>query len=120
MPLRIHAVRLTAGVTTDVRARIQLIRRTTAGSGGTGITPVALHGRNSVAAATTATYARTTPGTAGNVIHAEQWSLLVPFEWLPTPEMRPTIPVSGFLGLNLAAATGATRVMSGSIIFEEL
>jgi hypothetical protein len=120
VPLRIHAVRLTAGVTTDVRARIQLIRRTTAGSGGTGITPVALHGRNSVAAATTATYARTTPGTAGNVIHAEQWSLLVPFEWLPTPEMRPTVPVSGFLGLNLAAATGATRVMSGSIIFEEL
>jgi hypothetical protein len=30
------------------------------------------------------------------------------------------VPVSGFLGLNLAAATGATRVMSGSIIFEEL
>lgn len=119
-PIKIHAIRIAAAVTTDVRARIQLLRRTTAGSGGTGITPSALHGRNSVAAATTATYARTTPGTAGNVIHAEQWSLLVPFEWLPTPEMRPTVPVSGYFALNLAAATAASRVMSGSIIFEEM
>lgn len=120
VPLIVHAVRVTAGVTTDVRARIQIIRRTTAGSGGTGITPSELYGRNSVAAATTATYARTTPGTGGDVIHAEQWSLLVPFEWLPTPEMRPQVPVSGFIGLHLAAGTGASRVMSGSIIFEEI
>ena len=120
VPIIIHAIRLAAGVTTDVRARIQLIRRSTAGSGGTGITPSALHGRNSVAAATTATYARTTPGTAGNVLHAEQWSLLVPFDWLPTPEFRPQVPVSGFVGLHLVAATGAARVISGSIIFEEI
>ena len=40
-------------------------------------------------------------------------------EWLPTPEMRPTVPVSGYFALNLAAATAASRVMSGSIIFEE-
>jgi hypothetical protein len=118
--LRVHAVRMTANVITDVRARIQIIRRTTAGSAGTGITPKPLFGRNTVSAATTATYARTTPGTAGDLIHAEQWSLLVPFEWLPTPEMRPDVGVSSFLGVNLAAATGASRVVSGSIIFEEL
>lgn len=120
VPLIVHAVRITAGVTTDVRARIQIIRRTTAGSAGTGITPSEMNGRNTVAAATTATYARTTPGTGSDVIHAEQWSLLVPFEWLPTPEMRPHVPVSGFLGVHLVAGTGASRVMSGSIIFEEI
>lgn len=120
VPIRIHSVRITAGVVTDVRARIQIVRRSTAGSSGTGITPAAMFGRNSVSAATTATYARTTPGTVGNLIHAEQWSLLVPFEWLPTPEMRPDVQVSSFIGVHLVAATGATRVMSGSIIFEEL
>ncbi len=120
VPLVLHSIRLSAGVTTDVRARIQLIRRTSAGSGGSGITPSELFARNSVAAATTATYARTTPGTGGDVIHAEQWSLLVPFDWTPTPEMRVHVPVSGFIGLHLAAGTGASRVVSGSVIFEEL
>lgn len=120
VPLVIHSFRVSAGVTTDVRARIQVVRRSTAGSGGTGITPSASYGRNTVSAATTATYARTTPGTVGNVLHAEQWSLLVPFEWLLTPEMRIQVPVSGFVGLHLAAGTGASRVMSGSVTFEEL
>lgn len=120
VPIRIHSVRITAGVTTDVRARIQIVRRSTAGSGGTSITPSELFGRNTVSAATTATHSRTTPGTVGDLIHAEQWSLLVPFEWLPTPEMRPDVPVSGFLGVHLVAGTGASRSMSGSIIFEEL
>ena len=120
VPIRVHSVRITAGVTSDVRARIQIVRRSTAGSGGTGITPSELFGRNSVAAATTATYARTTPGTVGDLIHAEQWSLLVPFEWLPTPEMRPDIAVSGFIGVHLVAGTGASRSMSGSITFEEM
>jgi hypothetical protein len=120
VPCVVHAIRVTAAVTSDVRARIQIIRRTTAGSAGTGITPIALFNRNSVAAATTATYGRTTPGTAGNVVHAEQWSLLVPFDWTPTPEMRPHVSVSGFIGMHLAAGSGATRTMSGSIIFEEM
>lgn len=120
VPLLIHSIRVSAGVTTDVRARVQLIRRTTAGSGGTGITPSELFARNSVSASTTATHSRTTPGTAGDVLHAEQWSLLVPLDWTWTPEMRPHVPVSGFVGLHLVAGTGASRVVSGSITFEEL
>lgn len=120
VPLLVHSIRISAGVTTDVRARIQLLRRTTAGSAGTGITPRALFGRNTVSGATTCTYARTTPGTAGDVLANEEWSLLIPYEFLPTPEMRIHVPVSGFLGLNLVAGTGASRVMSGQVIFEEL
>lgn len=120
VPILIHSVRLTAGVTTDVRARIQLVRRSTAGSGGTGITPSEYNGRNTVSASTTATYARTTPGTVGDVLQAEQWSLLVPLDWTWTPETRPHVPVSGYVGVNLAAGTGASRVISGQIIFEEI
>lgn len=120
VPLKVHRIRLTSAVITDVRMRIQIVRRSTAGSGGTGITPSKRFGRNTIAAATTATYARTTPGTVGDLIHAEQWSLLVPFEYLDTPELRIDVPVSSFLGVHLVAASGATRVLSGSIDFEEL
>lgn len=120
VPILVHSIRVSANVTTDVRARIQILRRTTAGSGGTGITPNAEFGRNSVSAATTATYARNTPGTAGNVIDAETWSLLVPYEFAPTPENRIHVPVSSYIALNLVAGTGASRTMSGRVFFEEL
>lgn len=116
----VHSIRVTAGVTSDVRARVQITRRSTAGSGGTGITPNEMFGRNTVAAATTCTYARTTVGTIADILDPEQWSLLVPYEAIPTPEMRIHVPVSGFLGLHLIAGTGASRVMSGRVIFEEL
>lgn len=120
VPILVHSIRLTAGVTTDVRARMQIVRRSTAGSGGSSITVSKLHGRNTVTAATTATYLRTTPGTVGDVVHGEQWSLLVPFDYTPVPEGRIHVPVSGFIGLHLVAGTGASRVISGSITFEEL
>lgn len=119
VPIKLHYIRVTASVTTDVRARIQLLRRTTAGSGGTGITPSEITGRNSVSPATTCTYLRTTPGTAGDVIMAEEWSLLVPFEYLPTPEHRPEVAASAYIGLNLVAGTGATRSISGYAVIEE-
>jgi hypothetical protein len=119
VPITIHEILLTAAVTTDVRARIGIVRRSTAGSTGTGITPRALFERNTVSAATTATYARTTVGTVGNALDYDQWSMLVPYQKLYTPETRITVAVSGFLGVNLVAATGATRVISGKVVFEE-
>lgn len=119
VPIKVHYLRVTASVTSDVRARIQLLRRTTAGSGGTGVTPAEMIGRNTVSAATTVTYLRTTPGTAGDVVLAEEWSLLVPFEYLPTPEHRPEVAAASYLGLNLVAGTGASRSISGYVIFEE-
>lgn len=120
VPILIHEIGLSTDVTTDVRARLQLLRRTTAGSGGSGITPRALCERNSVAAATTVTNMRTTTGTAGNPLDSERWSLLVPFQRLYTPETRPSVTVSSFFALALVAGTGASRNLSGKIVFEEL
>lgn len=119
VPITIHEILVTSAVTTDVRARLSVVRRSTAGSAGTAITPRALFERNSVAAATTATYLRTTVGTVGNVLDADQWSMLVPWQRLYTPETRIVVAASGFLGLNLVAGTGASRVISGKIVFEE-
>lgn len=118
-PLWIHSIRLSSDVTTDVRARLQLLRRTTAGSSGTAVTARALEERNSVAAAATITTLRTTQGTAGNILDSERWSLLVPFERLYTPEKRIKVSAAGFLALALVAATGAARNISGEITFEE-
>lgn len=120
VPIIIHEIRMSANVTTDIRARISILRRSTSGSAGTAVTARALWERNSVAAATTCTSVRTTPGTAGNLIYNEEWSLLVPFIWTPTPECRPQVGVSGFLGVNLVAGTGASRSMSCNVLFEEL
>jgi hypothetical protein len=119
VPITIHEILVTSAVTTDVRARIAIVRRSTAGSAGTAITPRQLDERNSVAAVTTATYLRTTVGTVGNVLDADSWSLLVPFQRLYTPETRIRVAASGFLGLNLVAGTGGARTISGKIVFEE-
>lgn len=120
VPIRIHEFLLTSDVTTDVRARLQIMLRTTAGSGGTGITPRAVSERNTRAAATTVTYMRTTVGTPGNVLDADRWSLLVPFQRLYTPETRLQINHSSFLALALVAGTGASRNLSGKVVFEEI
>lgn len=119
VPLIIHEILVTSNVTTDVRARLAIVRRSTAGSAGTAITPRALFERNSVSATTTATYLRTTVGTVGNVLDNDEWSMLVPFQRLYTPETRIGVAASGFLGLNLVAGTGASRTISGKIVFEE-
>lgn len=119
VPIVVHELVVTSAVTTDVRARLQLCRRSTAGSGGTGITPAADDERNTRAATTTATYLRTTVGTVGTILEAEQWSMLVPYTRLWTPETRPRVAHSGFLGLCLVAGTGGARLISGHVVFEE-
>lgn len=120
VPLWIHEIQLTANHNIDVRVRLQLLRRTTAGSAGTGVTPRANDEHNTRAASATATVLRTTPGTGGNVLDGEQWSLLVPFNRLYTPETRIRVAAASFFGVNLVAmGLGATRSMSGKIVFAE-
>lgn len=119
VPIIIHEITLSTDVTTDVRARLQLLRRTTAGSAGNAITPKPVDERNTRSATTTATDMRTTPGTAGDILDNDLWSLLVPWARLYTPETRIRVAHSGFLALNLVAGTGASRNLSGKIVFEE-
>ena len=100
----LHAISLTSSYTTDERVRLQLLRRTTAGSGGTGGTVTALDAGNAIAAASSVTYLRTTPGTAGAYLAGWQWSQQGEFLYLPTPEDRPLVAVSSWLALHLDAA----------------
>ena len=116
----IHAFSLTSSHTTDERARLRLVRRSTTGTGGSALTEVAMDGGNARAAGTSFTSLVTTPGTIGDILHGWQWSQQNELLYLPTPEFRPVVSESARLALNLQTALGGTRTWSGYVVFEEL
>ena len=120
VPALVHEIRLTAAQTVDTRINLQVCRRTAAPTGGTTVTGKPLNKRNTVAAASTFTYLDTTPGTIGDILENEQWSELVPFSRIYTPDERIYILVSGWLALFFATAPGASVTMSGNMVAEEL
>lgn len=122
VPIKLHRIEITAGVTTQEIGRLQLITRTgSAGTGGSAVTPRAMNPRNTVAAAATIARNVTTVGTPGNVIAGWQWNLVVPFDVVfGKPELEIVIPGGTNLALYIPAALGGTRNMSGNVHFEEI
>lgn len=117
----LHGFSLTSAYTTDERAKLTLLRRSTAGSGGgSAITIEPADSDNAIAATATVTPLVTTPGTAGDTLGQWQWSQQGELLFLPTPEIRPIMPVSSYLALHLGTALGNTRTWSGWVAFEEL
>lgn len=110
-----------SGVAQDVRGSFQLVERSTTGSGGTGVTPVATNPRNSVAAATTSTRLVTTPGTIGKIRWSDTFSVIVPYtlDFYKADLLEP-ISGGGRLCLFLQAALGAAFVTNSTIVFEEI
>jgi len=127
VPLLIHSWRvtftptITSGVAQDVRLSLQVCRRSTAGTGGTAVTPVAVNSRNTVAAASTVTRTVvTTQGTIGNILDGEVVSCIVPFERIYTPDQRLVIPGGAKTSLFLTATPGQSFVTSSEVYFEEI
>jgi len=126
VPVLIHAWKLTfvptitSGVAQDVRARFQQQVESTAGSGGTAITPRATNQRNTLAAAGTYTRTVTTPGTTGNILSSEQVSIIVPYERVFTPDQRILVPAGTRWALNLLAGLGAGYNASFEMDVEEV
>ena len=127
IPILIHSWRvtftptITSGVAQDVRLSLQICRRSTAGTGGSAVTPVAANSRNTVAAG--GTYTRTvvtTQGTIGNILDGEVVSCIVPFERIYTPDQRLVIPGGAKTSLFLTAAPGQAFVTSSEVYFEEI
>lgn len=121
VPLLIHRIELSWGVTAQEICRLQLLRRTTAGSGGSAVTPKPKNTRNTVAAACTVNRNVTTPGSAGDVLWAFQQNLVVPVDELfGLDEIKIEVPGGGRIGLNLASAPAAARNASCTIFFTEI
>jgi hypothetical protein len=120
VPILIHEWRMTSAATVDTRLSLQILRRTTAHTGGTTITPKPLNKRNTVAAATGAFTFDTTPGTGGDIIESELWSVLVPFSRIYTPDERTAVGVSSFICLFFATAPGGAVNLSSTVTWEEM
>lgn len=115
---------ITSGVAQDVRINLQILNRSTAGTGGTAVTPVAVNKRNSTAAVSA--WNRTvvtTQGTAGNIISGDQVSIIVPYERIYTPDQRVVLPAAAsgsYISLFLTTAPGAAYNVSSEVYFEEI
>jgi hypothetical protein len=116
----VHQIRLSSSYTSDERVRLRLLRRSTTGSGGSAATEKPALSINTVAAALAVSSLVTAPGTAGDILWADWWHQLSPWDTLLIPELRITIPPSGRLGLNLETAVGSTRNWSAYAAWEEI
>lgn len=126
VPVLIHAFKLTfvptitSGVAQDVRAQFKWLVESTAGSGGSAVTPRATNQRNTVAAAGTYNRTVTTPGTPGNILGSEQVSIIVPYERVFTASQRILVPAGTRMSLNLGTALGAAYDASFEMDVEEI
>lgn len=126
VPVLIHSWKLTfaptitSGVAQDVRAQMRHLIRSTAGSGGSAITPRAVNQRNTLAAQGTYNRTVTTPGTAGNVLSSEQPSIIVPYERVFTADQRILVPGGDNWCMNLEAGLGVAYNASFEMYVEEI
>jgi hypothetical protein len=111
---------ITSGVAQDERMRLQIVERSTTGTGGSAVTPAGANPRLTTAAATTCTRTVTTPGTIGEVYWADRVSIIVPWELIWTPDTRKPIQGGGRLCLNLAASLSGAFNASSTVCFEEV
>jgi hypothetical protein len=131
-PVIIHSWRveftptITSGVAQDVRLNLQIVRRSTSGTGGAAVTPKPENPRMSVAAISTVNRTVvTTQGTIADILYGGNPSVIVPWERIYTPDQRLVLPASGGSAQNrlclfLATAPGQTLVTSAEVVFEEV
>lgn len=111
---------ITSGIAQDERARLELIERSTTGTGGSAVTPAGSHPRNTVASLTTTTRTVTTPGTGGDIRFSWRRSIIMPIEIVFTPAMQQELTASSSrLCLNLVAALSGAFNANSTLCFEE-
>lgn len=118
--LVLHEFRVSATTSAEEPLRMQLVRRTAVGSGGSAGTITALDQGNAFTAVTTGRLLDTTPGTGTTLLDAMEWNQKGEYLYLPTPETRIVLSASSFLSLHIQTAAGGTRTWSGSVKFEEV
>lgn len=121
-PITIHRIVLNCrSVTTSEFYNVQLLKRTTAGSGGSSATIVPKADINTRSAALTGTIGRTTSvGTASTVYGDWSWNLVIPFDEVHgKSQMEIEIPAATRFSFFINAQLSGTRVFDGYIDFEE-
>lgn len=118
-PFALLSIELYSSLTTDERVRLRLVRRSTTGSGGTGLTEIK-NDAGSAAPQTAVSTLVTTPGTIGDIGPCFYWSQLGPFIYRPTPEEIIEVASGGRLCLNLQSAVASSRTWSGYVTWREV
>ena len=111
VPVFISRILLTANATSASIQRITALRRTTASTGGSSLTPNPLSAGSSAASCTVLLLPVTTTGTAGAQIDNQQWNEFAPYQFDLTPR-GVLIPAASWYSLfvpaNPAAAFNAS------------
>jgi len=124
--IELHQIDLSAGGVTspaEIRLRIKRLPATvTNGSGGSSLTANATDSGDTKISTATArsndTTQATTSGTAV-VLQAHQWNVLMPWQYLPSPEDREVVQAGEALVLDIPGVPTST-VVSGTIKWREL
>jgi hypothetical protein len=97
----LHGFTIYSDKTTAAALKLELVRRSTAGTGGTVITEEDANQTQDATAGAAVTTDIETPGTGIAVLENFYWEQLGPLVHWPTPEDRYEIAVSGRIGLHL-------------------
>ena len=119
VPILVDRIVATANATSAAIQRVQLLRRTSASTGGSAVTARPTNGGSAAAVTTGATLLTTTTGTAGDAIDSQEWNEFAPYEFNQRPEGI-VVPVSSWLSLFLPAAPGSGYSVSITVEFVEL
>ncbi len=57
--------------------------------------------------------------TGASTIHSEAWNILMPFVYLPPPELRPLAVIGDVITVNLNTTPADSITLSGTCYFEE-
>lgn len=118
-PITIHRVELSFATINQANTYFAILIRSTAGSGGSAVTPRATQRRNTLAADTAFNRQVTTPGTAGDVLGHWDWNVVAPFDQLyGKPDLEIEIPAATRFALALLSAVG-TLAFSATLSFTE-
>lgn len=119
----LHQIHLDSTNTAAAAMRLRLRRSTATLTLGTGTsyTPNALDERDQACLSTAKTNVTTQSTTSGSFVDVGffQWDTVLPFDYLPTPEMRPRAKAAGGFVLDLPAVITAATC-SGFLVFEEV
>lgn len=121
-PITIHRIELYCkSVTTTEFIPVQLLKRTSAGTGGSGGTIVPKADINTRSAALTSNVGRvTTVGAASTVYGEWDWNLVIPFDEVHGKmAMEIEIPAATRFSFFINTQLAGTRVFDGYIDFEE-
>ena len=119
VPILVTRVVATAAQTAAAIGQVQLMRRSGAGSGGTGVSALPTNGGSSASSVTATYLVVTTIGGAGNVMDSQQWNEFAPYEFNQKPS-GVLVPSSGFLSLALVGLPAGTYTAAFTVELVEL